>query len=89
MGDNIGEMLDKQAEEVKAAAEHERARQLLSHYTKFINARPMLLSLLYDVDLLPEQIRTYRAAVSVGVICDVWKAGERGELPAPPEDEAL
>ena len=55
--------------------------EILNEYKKYINATPGLLSLLYDVDLLPEQIVSRRAAIHMAVICDVWKAGTEGTLP--------
>ena len=62
----------------------EGVAELLAHYTKFINSRPMLISMFYDADMLPEQIVSMRGAVSVAVVCDVWRLGELGELPAAP-----
>lgn len=55
--------------------------EILNFYKKYINATPPLLSLLYDVDLLPEQIVSRHAAISMAAICDVWKGGVEGVLP--------
>nr|WP_250808526.1 hypothetical protein [Neorhizobium tomejilense] len=54
---------------------------VLSRYTTFINARPPLISLLYDIDLLPEQAFTFSDAVRIAAFCEVWKKGEDGTLP--------
>jgi len=60
--------------------------EILSKYAKFINARPLLMSLLYDIDMLPEQTVTRAGAIRLAGLCEVWKKGEQGELPAPPEE---
>lgn len=56
----------------------------LARYTKFIKDRPMLLSLLYDIDMLPEQTVTKAGAIRLGGLCEVWRMGEEGKLPSPP-----
>ncbi len=58
--------------------------EYLAEYRKFISDRPMLLSLLYDIDMLPEQCRTRIGATRLAGLCEVWRKGERGELPPPP-----
>ena len=58
--------------------------EYLSKYTAFINERPMLLSLLYDIDMLPEQTVTKAGAIRLGGLCEVWRMGEEGRLPTPP-----
>lgn len=59
--------------------------EYLAKYTKFINGRPMLLSLLYDIDMLPEQTVTKAGAIRLGGLCEVWRMGEEGKLPEPPK----
>lgn len=49
---------------------------ILFKYRKFINETPEILSLLYDVDLLPEQIVTVRGAISVAAICTAYQLGK-------------
>ncbi|MDX3926767.1 MAG: hypothetical protein QHC90_13310 [Shinella sp.] len=61
--------------------------EYLSHYTAFINARPMLISLLYDIDMLPEQTVTQDGAIRLGGLCEVWRMGEEGKL-LPPSQES-
>lgn len=61
--------------------------EYLSKYTKFINSRPMLLSLLYDIDMLPEQTVTKTGAIRLGGLCEVWRLGESGNLPDAPKDD--
>lgn len=58
--------------------------EALAGYGKFINARPMLLSLLYDIDMLPEQCVTRAGAYRLVAMCEVWRKGENGELPPAP-----
>lgn len=57
--------------------------EYLSKYNEFINSRPMLLSLLYDIDMLPEQTVTKAGAIRLGGLCEVWRLGEEGKLPEP------
>lgn len=57
--------------------------EYLSRYTSFINERPMLISLLYDIDMLPEQTVTKAGAIRLGGLCEVWRMGEEGKLKAP------
>ncbi|MDW9481842.1 hypothetical protein GOB57_24650 [Sinorhizobium meliloti] len=58
---------------------------IVAKYTKFINERPALLSLLYDINMLPEQTVTMQGAIRLAAFCEVWKKGEQGEL--PPNDQ--
>lgn len=57
---------------------------VLAEYSKLINVNPELTSILYDVDLLPEQVSTVlrvnpRAAAPnvsrMSAICELWKRG--------------
>lgn len=57
---------------------------VLQKYRAFISDRPMLTSLLYDIDMLPEQTVTYAGAVRLAGLCEVWRKGENHELPKPP-----
>jgi len=59
----------------------EGVTELLNPYYLFISDRPGLLSLLYDVDMLPEQTVTRAGASRLAALCSVWKAGEDGTLP--------
>ncbi len=54
-------------EEIKAASEATQP------YRTFINENPALLSLLYDIDLLPEQIRLYVNATRMIAVCELFK----------------
>lgn len=54
-------------------------------YRKYINSKPELLSLLYDIDLLPEQIRI---PVNVGrmiAVCELFKMTDDKENKTPDE----
>jgi hypothetical protein len=56
------------------------AGAIVQRYAKFINERPALLSLLYDIDMLPEQTTTRAGAIRLAGLCEFWKKGESGEL---------
>lgn len=53
---------------------------ILANYVEFINQRPQLISLLYDIDLLPEQIEGINDAIHLAALCDVWLLGETNQL---------
>lgn len=48
-------------------------------YRKMINETPELLSLLYDIDLLPEQIVLRVNAVRMAAFCEVFKRYAHGQ----------
>lgn len=52
---------------------------ILKDYIKFINDRPELMSLLYDIDMLPEQTITHVGAVRLAGLCEVWKRYEEAK----------
>lgn len=60
-------MIEVSDEEIKAAGEATQP------YRAFINENPPLLSLLYDIDLLPEQIRLYVNANRMIAVCELFK----------------
>jgi hypothetical protein len=60
-------MIEPSDEQIKAAYEATQP------YRKLINETPELLSLLYDIDLLPEQIRLYVNAMRMIAICELFK----------------
>lgn len=61
--------------------------EYLKPYASFINERPMLISLLYDIDMMPEQTVTRAGAIRLAGLCEVWRMGEEGKLKAPsPKD---
>jgi hypothetical protein len=51
-------------------------KAVLQPYLQVINETPDLLSLLYDVNLLPEQCVTVNAAVAVSAICEAYRMGQ-------------
>lgn len=53
--------------------DEKRIDEIVRPYRKFINETPELLSLLYDIDLLPEQIRLPVNAIRLVAFCEVWK----------------
>lgn len=62
----------------------EGVAELVDSWRKFIGVRPMLVSFLYDVDMLPEQIVTMRGARSLDAVCCVYMAAENGQIPLRP-----
>ncbi|MCV9964322.1 hypothetical protein OIU34_20760 [Pararhizobium sp. BT-229] len=54
--------------------------EIVGGYRTFINERPALLSLLYDINMLPEQTVSMQGAIRLAAFCEVWKKGEDGEL---------
>lgn len=63
--------------------EPEKAQEIMKDYRPLINSTPVLRSLLYDVDMMPEQTVTVRGAISVAAVCEAFKAGvEAGKAPA-------
>lgn len=60
-------MSDPTDDEIKAA------RGATQPYREFITKTPALLSLLYDIDLLPEQIVLYVNAVRMVAVCELFK----------------
>jgi len=51
--------------------------EAIAPYRKKINKTPALLSLLYDADLMPEQISTMRGALSLAAVVEAYDAGRR------------
>ena len=49
---------------------------ILQPYLQLINETPDLLSLLYDVNLLPEQCVSVNAAVAVSAVCEAYRMGQ-------------
>lgn len=56
-------------------SEWRRIDDVLAHYTPLVNDTPALLSILYDTDLLPEQITDIRGAVCLAAVCEAYQAG--------------
>lgn len=77
-------------EERKWPQREEGVAAILADYSAFISARPELTSLLYDIDMLPEQCVTRPGAVRLAGLCEVWKRMEKAEASPPlsgsPED---
>lgn len=51
-------------------------RSIMQPYLQLINETPDLLSLLYDVNLLPEQCNSINAAVAMSAICEAYRMGQ-------------
>ena len=54
--------------------------EIVGRYRSFVNERPFLLSLLYDINMLPEQTVTMQGAIRLAAFCEVWKKGAEGGL---------
>ena len=61
-------------DEPQTAVGEATVAEILGGYLSLINSTPAILSLLYDADLLPEQIVTMREAVCVAAVCEAYKA---------------
>ena len=66
-------------------SEKEIAQGYTQQYRKVISETPVLLSLLYDADLLPEQIVTMRGAMSMAAVCIAYQEGLRAARPTTPD----
>jgi len=55
--------------------ESDEVSNILQPYLTMINETPVLLSLLYDADVLPEQISSARDAIFVAAICTAYQLG--------------
>jgi len=53
--------------------------EILKDYRGYINPRAGLMSLLYDIDMLPEQCVTRVGAIRLAGLCEVWKLKEAAE----------
>jgi len=50
-------------------------QEMMPETLKMINNTPFLLSILYDVNLLPEQVTTYQQANVMSAIVEAYLAG--------------
>jgi hypothetical protein len=75
------------ADRAKAQA---RADEMMKPYLDQINSTPELLSLLYDIDMLPEQTTSIIGATRLAAFCEVWKRMEywKSLVPTPSQLEA-
>lgn len=56
--------------------EEELAQGLIAQYRSIISNTPDILSLLYDADLLPEQLVSVRGAISMAAVVEAYKLGK-------------
>ena len=71
-----------------AQTEAEYAQKIVQQYRNIISETPLLLSLLYDADLLPEQIRTVRNAISMSSVVIAYKEGKNATSAALTQSRA-
>lgn len=57
--------------------EAETVQNIISKYRDIINNTPAILSLLYDADLLPEQIVSIRGAISMAAVVEAYNLGKK------------
>ncbi len=55
--------------------EQDKVVQIIQPYRALISDTPALISLLYDADMMPEQIVSIRGAISVAAVCEAYQAG--------------
>lgn len=61
------------------STEEETIKTAVDIYRQTINSTPALLSLLYDADLLPEQIVTMRGAISMAAVVEAYNLGTQNK----------
>ena len=59
--------------------EQHAVQEVVATYRSTISNTPALLSLLYDVDLLPEQIVTMRGAVTMAAVVEAYNLGTQSK----------
>lgn len=64
-----------------ADLEKKSAQDMTQLYRKYIRDNPELMSLLYDIDLLPEQIVLYINAIRMIAVCELFKMTKHEETP--------
>lgn len=57
--------------------EKEAAQEIVQKFRKQISETPALVSLLYDADMLPEQIVSIRGSVSMAAVCIAYDDGQK------------
>lgn len=63
--------------------ETKEASAMTQPYRKFINDNPPLLSLLYDIDLMPEQIVLRVNALRMVAVCELFRMTLNGQETPP------
>ena len=61
------------------STEEETVKIVVDTYRQTINSTPALLSLLYDADLLPEQITSMRGAISMAAVVEAYNLGKAAQ----------
>ncbi len=83
----MSETVEKADEKREWPEKEDNVAELVDSWRKYIGERPQLVSFLYDVDMLPEQIVSMRGARSLDAVCCVYRAAENGQIPLRPELE--
>jgi hypothetical protein len=55
---------------------------IIGAHRLIINETPALLSLLYDLNLMPEQVATYREAMLMAGMCRAFSLGHKNAVTA-------
>jgi hypothetical protein len=58
-----------------------KVTEIVQPYRGYISSTPELMSLLYDIDMLPEQTISVVGAVRLAAFCEVWKRMEAARCP--------
>lgn len=58
---------------VYPAGPRDKADEITAPYRAYINSEPELMSILYDIDMLPEQTVSIIGAIRLAAFCEVWK----------------
>ena len=53
---------------------------IISPFLELINSTPELLSLLYDLDIMPEQVASIRDALYLYTVCEAFRLGRKSAL---------
>ena len=53
---------------------------LINPFLELVNSTPELLSLLFDLDLMPEQVHSIRDALYFYTICEAFRMGRNSAL---------
>lgn len=58
----------------------DKVDEIVRPYRAYISATPELMSLLYDIDMLPEQTISIPGAIRLAAFCEVWKRMEASQV---------
>lgn len=68
---------------VYPCGDSKKVDEIVRPYRAYISATPELMSLLYDIDMLPEQTISIVGAIRLTAFCEVWKRMEACSVSRP------